>query len=140
MADAAAYRGQWVFFLDELERLLVSALGSQSYISLDRDVGRAGRLARGSPALFNGEGSRDCLSVPAKYGPAVAHPHVVFALAHDRAYARAFAAAGAFRSVYIPGALKQLYSEIPWLTDYFLDLGKGQKFYIEMPADLDQFG
>ena len=55
MADASADGGQGVFFLDKLQGFLVFALGSQSHISLDRNVRRAGRLAGGGAALFNGK-------------------------------------------------------------------------------------
>ena len=81
--------------LISFEGLLIFALSSQSHIPLDRNVRRAGRLARGSAALFNGKCSGHCLGVLAECRPAAVETHVVFILAFDRANVGAFAAAGA---------------------------------------------
>jgi hypothetical protein len=42
--------------------------------------------------------------------------------------------------VYIAGVLDQLDLEIALCTADAFDFGKGEKFDVDMPADLDQFG
>ena len=51
VADAAAYGGEWVFALDELERFAVLALRGELQIALHGDVRRARRLARGRAGI-----------------------------------------------------------------------------------------
>jgi len=103
-------------------------------------VRRAGRLARGSTALFDRKGARYGLGVLSECRPADIETLVVFILAFDGTDFGAFAATRALGWVHITRLLQKLYREISRLTGDLLNFGQGQKLDVQMPADLDQLG
>lgn len=127
-------------FLDELESFLVPAFGGQGHVALNGYVGRACSLARRGSALFDGKCARDRLRVSAERGAPAVEAHIVFIAALYGADLGALTATGAFQWIDIPGLPQYFHGKVAGLAVDFADLGKCQKLYVEMPADLDQLG
>ena len=106
VADPSADSGQGVFFLDKLQGFPIFALGSQSYIPLDRNVSGAGGFAGRSAALFDREGAWYGLRVSAECRAATVETLIVFIAAFNGTDFGAFAAPSALGGVHVAGLLQ----------------------------------
>jgi hypothetical protein len=86
-------------------------------------VRRAGRLARGGAAFFNGKRSGYCLGVLAECRPADVQTLIVFIAAFNGTDFGAFAATRALGRVNITSLLQKLYREISRLSTNLLNFG-----------------
>jgi hypothetical protein len=86
--------------------------------------------------IFQGDG----LGIRHIDGLSLVQTLIIFIIGFARAFFGAFPAGNAFIHVHIPGGFFNGDGEITRITLDLLDGGKGVKLYVQVPADLDQFG
>jgi hypothetical protein len=96
----------------------------------------AGRFIR----FLNGKSAGNSLGVLLEGGPLEPQPFIIFVGQFNRTDFFALAAAGAFFDVNVPRLLTDQGLEVARIPLQFNDLAVGKKLYVQMPADLDQFG
>ena len=140
VADPAADPGKGMVFFEQLHGFPVFSGIDQGDVPLNAHMGRAGRPAGGGAALGDGIAAGDRLGVLFKGGLSPRKALVVFVGQLDGADFGAFPATGALGQVHEAGLLPESGFEISRFSVQSQDLGIGQKFDVQVPADLDQFG
>ena len=140
VADPAADPGEGVVFLEQFHGFPVFSGMGQGDVPLNAHMGRAGRPAGGSAALGDGIAAGDRLGVLFEGGFSPRKALIVFVGNLDGADFGAFPATGTLGQVYKAGLLPELGFEISRFSVQSQYLGIGQEFYVQVPADLDQFG
>jgi len=88
----------------------------------------------------NGIFQGDSLGVRHIDGLSLIQALIIFIIGFARTFLGAFPAGNAFVHVHVPRRFFNGDGKITRLTLNFLDGGKGVKLYVQVPADLDQFG
>ena len=139
MAHATADGGKRVHFLEEFEALPVFPFLDERYEALYAHVGRTGGFARRSPAFTDGKSAGHSLWILLVGRPSFGKALIVLIFYLDRADLGAFPAARALGKIYISRFLQDPGLEIALFSFQFKEFRCGQKLYVQMPADLDQF-
>ena len=125
---------------EEFQGFSVLPCIDQGNISLDADMGGTGRLAGGSPPLFNGVCTGHGLGI--EFIGRLAVPQVLIkGIGNiDGACLGTFVTCRAFGWIDKSGLLQELDLEVSGFTIDLQDLGHGQKVDIEMAARFNKFG
>jgi hypothetical protein len=140
VADPAADPGERVLFLEKLHGFPVFPGVDQGDVSLNADVGRAGRSTGSGAALGDGIAAGNGLGVLFESGFSQGEALVIFVGQLDGTDLGAFPATGALGQIHKAGLLPELGFEISRFSVQSEYLGIGQEFDVQVPADLDQFG
>jgi hypothetical protein len=140
MADPSAHARKRMRLLKEFQGFLIFSVADECDKALNTDVCRAGCFARRGAALLNGISPRNCLRVFFIRSFPVRQSPVVFIREDDGANLRTFSAARTFGNIYKPRFLTDPGGKMSRLAFKTEKICIGEQFYIQMPADLDQFG
>jgi hypothetical protein len=139
MADPSAHPGKGMILLEELKGFLIFPLAGERDEALNTDMGRTGNFARRCSAFVNGISSRNCLGVLLISCLPVGQSFIISIGNADGAYLRAFSAACAFGKINKPRLFPYPGSKMPRIALKTEKFCICDEFYIQMPADLDQF-
>jgi hypothetical protein len=139
-ADPAQHPGQGQILHDNLQSFFVFTLLDHLHVALDIQASGTGQAARSLIRLLNGKSTGDRLGVLLERGFFAGKPFVVFIGKGNGTDLGALPAAGAFGYVYVARTLTDLGLETPLFPLEFQKIAVRQKLYVQMPADLDQFG
>jgi hypothetical protein len=110
------------------------------YIPLNIQSGRTGQTTWRLIGLLNGKGSGNGLRVKLIGSLSVRQTFVILTAQLNRTGLGAIAATGAFFHIYITRLLQDSGAEVSLASLKTKELCVCQKFNVQMPADLDQFG
>jgi hypothetical protein len=140
VTDPAADPGKGMLFLEKLHSFPVFPGIDQGDVSLNAHVGRTGRPTGGGAALGDSIAAGNRLGILFKSGFSPGKTLVILVGQLNGTDLGALPATGTLGQVYKAGLLAELGLEISGFADQSQDLGIGQEFDVQMPADLDQFG
>jgi hypothetical protein len=140
VANSSTYPWKWMIFFKQLQCFPVFLGMDQGRKALNTGMGRAGDPAGGRPpfadSVSTGNGLRIFFEGRLPDGKTL----IIFIGKFYWADLAAFPATGAFGKIHKTGLLSEPGLEMSRFSFQSPDLGVGQDFNVQVPADLDQFG
>jgi hypothetical protein len=140
MTHASAHARKGVILLEQCQGLTVFTLLDQGDEALYAHMGRAAGSARSRASFFDGKGPGNGLGVLFEHRFFDRKAFVVAVFQLYRADLGTFATARALGHVDISGIFMDVGGKPTRFPGEFVKFTVGDKLYVQMPADLDQFG
>jgi hypothetical protein len=140
VADPAACAGKGVLLLEQFQRFCIFFLLHQGNKSLDGHMGRTGGFAGRNRAFGNAVSPGNGLFILFENRFALVEPFIMLTGGIHRTDFGAFPAGGTLGYIDKSRFFFDSGREISLFTIQFQKFGIRQQLYVQMPADLDQFG